>query len=75
MLVEAGPVLSGAFLNQGLADELIVYLAPVLLGPDARGMASLPLIGQLADARRYRLIAVDPVGDDLRLRLRPAPTP
>ncbi len=35
--VEAGPTLSGAFLKSGLVDELLVYIAPTVLGGDARG--------------------------------------
>ena len=44
ILVEAGATLAGALLGQGLADELVVYLAPVLLGCRARGMVALPAI-------------------------------
>ncbi|MGH8177191.1 MAG: bifunctional diaminohydroxyphosphoribosylaminopyrimidine deaminase/5-amino-6-(5-phosphoribosylamino)uracil reductase RibD [Steroidobacter sp.] len=71
VLVEAGPTLSGAFLKQGLADELIVYVAPVLLGHEARAMASLPQLDRLEDARRYTLTHIDRVGADAKLRFRP----
>lgn len=70
VLVEAGPVLGGRILQLGLADELIVYMAPVLLGPDARPMANLPLLTQLATAQRYTLHSHDRIGDDVRLVLR-----
>src|SRR5690606_5402869 len=40
--VEAGASLAGAFIHEGLFDELVIYLAPTLLGPDARALASLP---------------------------------
>ena len=40
--VEAGPTLAGALLQAGLVDELIVYIAPKLLGSDARGLCTLP---------------------------------
>lgn len=40
--VEAGPTLAGALLQAGLVDELIVYIAPKLLGNDARGLCTLP---------------------------------
>jgi diaminohydroxyphosphoribosylaminopyrimidine deaminase/5-amino-6-(5-phosphoribosylamino)uracil reductase len=53
VLVEAGPTLSSAFIEAGLADELVLYLAPVLLGPDARAMTRLRAIEELAAARRY----------------------
>lgn len=71
VLVEAGPTLSGAFLAQGLADELIVYLAPKLLGQDAREMANLPTLHRLGDAPRYTLSSTERVGEDLKLVLRP----
>lgn len=48
--VEAGPTLAGALLQAGLVDELIVYIAPKLLGSDARGLCSLPWLEKLADA-------------------------
>jgi diaminohydroxyphosphoribosylaminopyrimidine deaminase/5-amino-6-(5-phosphoribosylamino)uracil reductase len=70
VLVEAGPRLVGRILQLGLADELIVYIAPVLLGPDARPMATLPLLTQLDSAQRYTLHTHDRIGDDVRLVLR-----
>ena len=69
--VEAGPTLTGAILSAGLADELLLYLAPTLLGP-GRPFALLPERSELPLNAGYRWHAVDPIGDDLRLRLRPA---
>src|SRR5690625_4389515 len=43
VLVEAGAVLAGAFVARGLLDELIVYMAPKLLGSSARPLFDLPL--------------------------------
>lgn len=68
--VEAGPTLSGAFLDTGLVDELLVYQAPVLLGA-GRPLAELAPLSGLDAARRWRLVEATPVGQDLRLRLRP----
>lgn len=68
--VEAGPVLSGAFLDAGLVDELLLYQAPVLIG-DGRPVAALGTLADLASARRWRRVDATPLGDDLRLRLRP----
>ena len=73
VLVEAGPTLSTAFIEAGLADELVLYLAPMLLGPDARPMTNLPAIEQLAAARRFALVSLDRIGDDFRVKLRPSP--
>lgn len=72
VLVEAGPTLAGRFLQLGLADELIVYLAPVLLGPDARPMAVLAGLNRVEDAARYTLMHLRRVGDDVKLVFRPA---
>jgi diaminohydroxyphosphoribosylaminopyrimidine deaminase/5-amino-6-(5-phosphoribosylamino)uracil reductase len=70
VLVEAGPTLVGRILQLGLADEVIAYVAPMLLGPDARAMANLPSLQALDQAQRYTMHAVDRVGDDVRLILR-----
>jgi diaminohydroxyphosphoribosylaminopyrimidine deaminase / 5-amino-6-(5-phosphoribosylamino)uracil reductase len=70
--VEAGPVLCGALLAAGLADELLVYIAPILLGHTGRPMLTLPPLDDMAS--RWKLHTVDrrQVGDDMRLQLRPA---
>ena len=68
--VEAGPVLSGAFLDAGLVDELLIYQAPVLIG-EGRPLAALPALADLAAAPRWRLIEALAIGQDLCLRLRP----
>jgi diaminohydroxyphosphoribosylaminopyrimidine deaminase / 5-amino-6-(5-phosphoribosylamino)uracil reductase len=70
VLVEAGPRLVGAFLAKGLGDEMLVYIAPKLLGSDARPTALLPLaaLDQAVEATIRDTIAV---GDDLRVRLVP----
>ncbi|WP_202624814.1 bifunctional diaminohydroxyphosphoribosylaminopyrimidine deaminase/5-amino-6-(5-phosphoribosylamino)uracil reductase RibD [Steroidobacter agaridevorans] len=73
VLVEAGPTLVGRILQLGLADEIIAYVAPVLLGPDARAMADLPALQTLEQAQRYTMHSVDRVGDDVRLTLRRRP--
>ena len=64
--VEAGAGLAGALLQAGSVDELIVYLAPKLLGNAARGLCALPGLETLADAPAL-VSDVRQVGDDLRL--------
>ncbi|GAB5415364.1 MAG: bifunctional diaminohydroxyphosphoribosylaminopyrimidine deaminase/5-amino-6-(5-phosphoribosylamino)uracil reductase RibD [Congregibacter sp.] len=66
ILVESGPSLAGALFTAGLIDELIVYLAPRLLGSAARPLLDLPL-ATMAEA--YDLVLMDQrqVGRDLRL--------
>ncbi len=64
--VEAGHRLHGALLREGLADELVVYLAPRLLGPGL-GMAALGPLPSLAEGIDMRFHGVTQVGDDLRV--------
>lgn len=68
--VEAGPTLSGAFLDAALVDELLVYQAPLLIG-QGRPLADLAPLAGLDSARRWQWVEATPVGADLRLRLRP----
>jgi len=69
--VEAGAELAGALLQAGLVDELIVYMAPKLLGETARGLCVLPGLENLADAPNFEFTDVRQIGPDLRLRLKP----
>ncbi|ADU68241.1 bifunctional diaminohydroxyphosphoribosylaminopyrimidine deaminase/5-amino-6-(5-phosphoribosylamino)uracil reductase RibD [Pantoea sp. At-9b] len=69
--VEAGAKLAGALLQAGLVDELIVYLAPKLLGNAARGLCELPGLEHLAAAPALNFSDVRRVGGDLRLTLTP----
>lgn len=71
-LVEAGAGVAGAFLSQGCVDELIVYMAPALLGHMAQPLAELPHVQRLDQQLRWRYHAVQAVGEDLKLRLRPS---
>jgi diaminohydroxyphosphoribosylaminopyrimidine deaminase/5-amino-6-(5-phosphoribosylamino)uracil reductase len=71
LLVEAGPTLSGELLRQGLIDELLLYVAPKLLGPQGLPLVDLPVIADLQDALGFAVAGVHRLEDDLRLRLRP----
>lgn len=73
LLVECGPRLAGAWLRSGLVDEVVAYLAPQLLGHEARPFALLPGLESLAQRIELRFIQTRVVGDDLRLTLRPQP--
>jgi diaminohydroxyphosphoribosylaminopyrimidine deaminase/5-amino-6-(5-phosphoribosylamino)uracil reductase len=68
--VEAGEKLNGSLLRAGLVDELLVYVAPRLLGP-GRGMAAVGPLSALAESLDFEFVDVERVGADLRLRLRP----
>ena len=65
--VEAGATLAGALIAENLVDELIIYMAPKLLGDQARDLCHLPNLTQLVDAPLWQLQSCEPVGDDLKL--------
>ena len=69
--VETGATLAGALLSEGLVDELLLYVAPVLLGDSARPLFAGLKVDDMA--HRYCLHAAETrkLGDDLRIRLRP----
>ena len=69
LMVEAGSTFSGALIEQGLIDELIIYMAPVLLGNDANPLVKLKQLEKLSDAKRLNITDVRQVGEDLRLTL------
>lgn len=64
--VEAGHKLNGSFLREGLVDELLLYLAPRLLGPGL-GMAQTTPLQALADGTALDYVSVDRIGPDLRI--------
>ena len=69
--VEAGPTLCGALLAAGLADELLLYIAPLLLGDAARPLLHLPTLQDMGARWNLRVLDQRMLGQDLRLRLRP----
>jgi diaminohydroxyphosphoribosylaminopyrimidine deaminase/5-amino-6-(5-phosphoribosylamino)uracil reductase len=69
--VEAGHKLNGSLLREGLVDELLVYLAPTLLGA-GRGMANLGPLQALAEGVALEFREVQPLGPDLRVVARVA---
>lgn len=70
LLVEGGSTLAGAFIAGGHFDELIIYVAPKLLGPRARRAFDLPSPESLARAQTLDIVASDRIGDDVRMILR-----
>ncbi|HET7222966.1 MAG TPA: bifunctional diaminohydroxyphosphoribosylaminopyrimidine deaminase/5-amino-6-(5-phosphoribosylamino)uracil reductase RibD [Rhodanobacteraceae bacterium] len=70
--VEAGPALCGTLFEQKLVDELLLYIAPVLLGDNARPLLTLPPLLDMAARHHLRVVEQRRVGDDWRLLLRPA---
>ena len=69
--VEAGPTLCGRLLDSGYVDELIVYMAPQLLGDSARGLFTTTPLASMAERMRLHLREVRHVGGDLRLQAYP----
>ncbi|MBE2294814.1 MAG: bifunctional diaminohydroxyphosphoribosylaminopyrimidine deaminase/5-amino-6-(5-phosphoribosylamino)uracil reductase RibD [Phycisphaerales bacterium] len=69
--VECGPTLAGALLQAGLVDELLIYMAPILLGEQARGLFQLPILTQMHERRALEVMETRAVGTDWRIRLRP----
>ena len=68
--VEAGYKLNGSLLQENLVDELVVYLAPSVLGDSARGMFHLPSLDDLALQRRLEVHDVRRLGPDVRIMAR-----
>jgi len=68
---EAGPTLAGALIDRRLVDELVLYVAPRLLGPQARPLAHLPGPARLADSPDWRIHDLRQIGPDIRIMLRP----
>jgi len=67
--LEAGHKLNGSFLREGLVDELLLYLAPKLLGPGA-GLAAIGPFTALDQGLTLDFVDTAMVGTDLRLRAR-----
>lgn len=70
--VEAGFRLNGSLWREGCVDELLLYLNPSLLGDTAQGIAQLAAIDSLETRPRLRLVALERLGEDLRIVARPA---
>ncbi len=71
--VEAGATLAGSLLSAGLVDELLLYVAPAMLGHDARPLFAGLHVEHMGERVAFRLHDLRQVGDDLRLLLRPQP--
>jgi diaminohydroxyphosphoribosylaminopyrimidine deaminase/5-amino-6-(5-phosphoribosylamino)uracil reductase len=68
--VEAGFKLNGSLLRERCVDELLIYLAPSILGDAAQGMFDLPAMAALDERVRLTLRSVDRIGTDLRILAR-----
>ena len=66
VFVEGGPVVASAFIAQGLVDELLVYLAPTLIGGPATAIGDIG-VSTIGEQRRLSITAVERLGDDILL--------
>jgi diaminohydroxyphosphoribosylaminopyrimidine deaminase/5-amino-6-(5-phosphoribosylamino)uracil reductase len=71
--VEAGATLAGGFLADGLVDELLLYVAPVMLGERARPLFEGLHIDAMTERLRMRIVESRRIGGDVRVLLRPEP--
>ena len=71
VLVEAGATLSTAFIKAGLVDELIVYIAPKLLGSDARSLLNIAGIESMSDSLNFEITDLQQIDCDIRVVLKP----
>lgn len=67
ILVEAGPTLNGVLLQAGLIDELVIYLAPCVLGDQSRGLFRLPVLTHMQDRIELQITDIRAVGHDWRI--------
>ncbi|MBL4899563.1 MAG: bifunctional diaminohydroxyphosphoribosylaminopyrimidine deaminase/5-amino-6-(5-phosphoribosylamino)uracil reductase RibD, partial [Colwellia sp.] len=67
VLVESGAHLAGAFIEQNLADELILYQAPKLMGGDGKNLVEMPNITALSQTKLLAITDVRLVGRDIRI--------
>jgi diaminohydroxyphosphoribosylaminopyrimidine deaminase/5-amino-6-(5-phosphoribosylamino)uracil reductase len=70
VLVEAGPRLAGYLVEKQLVDELVIYLAPHIMGSETRGMFETPHWLSLADRQALELADIRRVGDDMKITAR-----
>ncbi|NOX09541.1 MAG: bifunctional diaminohydroxyphosphoribosylaminopyrimidine deaminase/5-amino-6-(5-phosphoribosylamino)uracil reductase RibD [Gammaproteobacteria bacterium] len=71
VLLEAGAILNGAMLQQGLVDELVIYMAPHIMGANARGLFLISGLDLMQDRIALDIKDIRAVGEDWRITVRP----
>ncbi len=71
ILVEAGSILCGAFVDANLVDELVVYIAPKLLGATSKPLLDLKELSQLAQAPEFKVGELSQIGEDIKITFYP----
>ena len=69
--VEAGSVLCGALLKNDLVDEIVIYMAPHIMGDNAKGLFHLPELEQMKDRVSLNISDVRSIGNDIRITAQP----
>ncbi len=71
VLFECGPNLAGSLVHQGLCDELVIYIAPKMMGSSARSLLSMPEIDTMGDLFNVKVTDIRIIGDDIRVTAEP----
>ncbi|MDH5183615.1 MAG: bifunctional diaminohydroxyphosphoribosylaminopyrimidine deaminase/5-amino-6-(5-phosphoribosylamino)uracil reductase RibD [Gammaproteobacteria bacterium] len=71
VLLETGATLSGAMLKQGLVDEMVIYMAPHIMGNQARGLFNLPGMDEMSQRIELDMMDIRAVGKDWRITAKP----
>ena len=71
VMVEAGSTLVGKLLDQNIVDEMIIYIAPHILGDSGRGLAKLSSITTMRDRIELKLVENKIVGNEIKIRAKP----
>jgi diaminohydroxyphosphoribosylaminopyrimidine deaminase/5-amino-6-(5-phosphoribosylamino)uracil reductase len=69
VLFECGPTLAASLVRSGLVDEIVIYIAPVLMGATARSLLNLPEIDRMSDLVNLEVLDLARIGEDIRLTL------
>ena len=67
VLVESGPTLAGAMIDAGFADRLVIYIAPHLMGDQARPLFALPNLDEMHQRRKLEITDIKVIGKDIRV--------
>jgi diaminohydroxyphosphoribosylaminopyrimidine deaminase/5-amino-6-(5-phosphoribosylamino)uracil reductase len=67
VLFECGPTLAGSLINQRLADEVVIYVAPRLIGNSGRSLLNLAEVGRMSDLAELSIEDIRVIGPDIKV--------
>jgi diaminohydroxyphosphoribosylaminopyrimidine deaminase/5-amino-6-(5-phosphoribosylamino)uracil reductase len=67
VLFECGPTLAGSLINQRLADEVVIYVAPRLIGNSGRSLLNLAEVGRISDLAELSIEDIRVIGPDIKV--------